>query len=408
MNVLFMTLVDIRDIYSRNIYTDLLREFCNYGHMVYVASPTERRNSEKTHVIENNNCKILKVRTGNIQKTNLIEKGIATITLESKFISAVKKHFNDIKFDLILYSTPPVTLVDPVKYIKKRDNAKTYLLLKDIFPQNAVDIGILSKKGIKGIIYKYFRRKEKKFYAISDKIGCMSPANVDYILKNNSEINPENIEVCPNSIEPHDLSISEEERVNLRKKYNIPLDRKIFVYGGNLGRPQGIPFIIECLRKCCDIDDAFFLIVGSGTEYGKLKEFFDKEKPHNAMLLKLMPPNEYDKMIAACDVGLIFLDYRFTIPNFPSRLLSYMQAKLPVLAATDINTDIGKIIEDGGFGWWCSSDDTDKFYNIINNIDYSKLSDMREKSIQYLFDNYSVKQSYEIIAKSLNLDDINS
>ena len=49
----------------------------------------------------------------------------------------------------------------------------------------------------------------------------------------------------------------------------------------------------------------------------------------------------------SCDVGLIFLDKRFTIPNFPSRLLSYMQASMPVLAATDVNTDIGKVIEEG-------------------------------------------------------------
>ncbi|MCM1060385.1 MAG: glycosyltransferase family 4 protein [Eubacterium sp.] len=404
MNILFMTLGNINNIDNNWVYEDLLREFYKNGHRVYIVSPTERQNKEKTHIIEKSNCKILKVRTGNIQKTNLIEKGIATVTLETHFIFAVKKYFGDIKFDLILYSTPPVTLVKPIRYIKKRDNAKTYLLLKDIFPQNAVDIGILSKKGIKGIIYKYFRRKEKELYAISDKIGCMSPANVNYILKNNFEINSENVEVCPNSIEPRNFSISEEERIYLRKKYSLPLDRKVFVYGGNLGKPQGIPFIIECLRKCQNIDNVFFLIVGNGTEYGKLKEFLDKEKPHNAMLLKYMPKDEYDKMIAACDAGLIFLDHRFTIPNFPSRLLSYMQAKLPVLAATDVSTDIGKIIVDGGFGWWCESNDTNKFYNIINNIDYSQLSAMGQKSMQYLADNYCVKLSYKIITESLNVD----
>ena len=87
--------------------------------------------------------------------------------LETQYISAIKKYFSNIKFDLILYSTPPVTLVRPIKFIKKRDNAKTYLLLKDIFPQNAVDMGILGRKGIKGLLYKYFRKKEKMLYALS-------------------------------------------------------------------------------------------------------------------------------------------------------------------------------------------------------------------------------------------------
>lgn len=89
------------------------------------------------------------------------------------------------KFDLIIYSTPPITFQRAVEYVKERDNAQTYLLLKDIFPQNAVDIGILSKNGWKGLIYKYFRKKEKKLYGISDRIGCMSEANCKYILSHN-------------------------------------------------------------------------------------------------------------------------------------------------------------------------------------------------------------------------------
>lgn len=394
---MFITLFDIRDIYNSGIYEDLLREFYKNQNNIYIVSPTEKRNSEKTHIIEKNNCKILKVRTGNIQKTNLIEKGIATITLETRFINAIRKYFNNIRFDLILYSTPPVTLIKPVKYIKKRDNAKTYLLLKDIFPQNAVDIGILSKNGIKGIIYRYFRRKEKKLYALSDKIGCMSPANVEYILKNNPEINPETVEICPNCIEPRDFSVSETEKIDIRKKYGLPLDKKIFVYGGNLGRPQGIPFIIKCLKKCRDIDSAFFLIVGSGTEYYKLKEFVGNENLPNVKLLESLPKDVYDKMIAACDVGLIFLDHRFTIPNFPSRMLSYMQAKLPVLAATDPNTDIGKIIESGGFGWRCISNDIDQFAKHVGEICISQTVEMGQAGWKYLNENYTADKGYTII-----------
>lgn len=397
MNILFITLLDIRDINNSGIYEDLLREFYKNGHSVYIISPVERRNNEHTHIIEKNNYKIIKVRTGNIQKTNLIEKGISTILLETQFINAIKKYFYDVKFDLILYSTPPITLVKPIKFIKKRDNAKSYLLLKDIFPQNAVDIGILSKSGIRGIIYKYFRKKEKRLYALSDKIGCMSQANLDYIIKNNTEINPEKTELCPNSIEPHDVSITETERINIREKYNLPLDKKIFVYGGNLGKPQGVPFIIECLRKCKDIENAFFLIIGSGTEYVRLKKFVEHENPINVKLLDTLPKDEYDKMISACNVGLIFLDHRFTIPNFPSRMLSYMQAKLPVLAATDSNTDIGKIIESGRFGWWCTSDNIQRFAECVREICISQTVEMGQAGWEYLNENYTVDKGYTII-----------
>ena len=243
-------------------------------------------------------------------------------------------------------------------------------MLKDIFPQNAVDLGMMSKTGVKSILYKYFRKQEKQLYCYSDRIGCMSQANVDYVIKHNPEISSSKLEICPNCIEPQDMSISTEERNELRRKYNIPLDKTVFVYGGNLGKPQGIPFIMECLKKQKENSDAFFLIVGGGTEFEKLQKFFDVEKPRNMKLMSRLPKDDYDRMVAACDVGLIFLDHRFTIPNFPSRLLSYMQAKLPVLAATDPNTDIGEVIKQGGFGWWCESNDTRAFSELVKKLRY--------------------------------------
>ena len=188
---------------------------------------------------------------------------------------------------------------------------------------------MLKKTGIRGVLYNYFRKKEKKLYKLSDYIGCMSQANVEFVLKNNPEIPYKNVEVCPNSIEL--ISIRKDE-VNInktRKKYNIPLDKTVFIYGGNLGKPQGIDFLIECLRSNKDNDQVYFVIAGSGTEFYKLKAYFDNEKPRNAQLFTQLPKSQYETLVSSCDVGLIFLDRRFTIPNFPSRLLSYMQASMP-------------------------------------------------------------------------------
>jgi glycosyltransferase involved in cell wall biosynthesis len=358
--------------------------------------------AEKTQNIETNlseeaGCHILRVKIGKNKKANLIEKGLTTVFLPQLYIKAIKRYLADVKFDLVLYPTPPVTHYQTVKYIKKRDNAKTYLLLKDIFPQNAVDIGMMSKTGWKGILYRYFRRKEKKLYAISDHIGCMSQANVDYVLKHNPEISPEKVEICPNAIEIRDVSITAEERLAIREKYGIPQDKKVFVYGGNLGKPQGIPFIIECLKTQENNADAYFLIVGDGTEYAKLEEYFNEAKPSNMKLMKRLPKEDYDRMVAACDVGMIFLDHRFTIPNFPSRLLAYMQAGLPVLAATDPNTDIGKVIVDGGFGWWCESNDAEGFGTVLNVVVKADRAQIYQKEIKYLEEHYTPQRAYDII-----------
>jgi len=382
---------------KHSISLDLLREFRRNGHNVYAVGALDRGSNAETNLVDEDGCHVLRVKIGKNKKANPIVKGITTVMLPQLYIQAIKKHLSNVKFDLVLYPTPPITHAETVAYIKKRDGAKSYLLLKDIFPQNAVDIGMMSKTGAKGLLFKHFRRQEKKLYALSDRIGCMSQANVDYVLRHNPEVNPSKVEICPNSIEVQDMSITPEQRREIREKYGIPQDKKVFVYGGNLGRPQGIPFIIECLRKLKNHPQAYFLIVGDGTEFGKLQAFMDEAKPENMKLLKRLPKEDYDRMVAACDVGLIFLDHRFTIPNFPSRLLAYMQAGLPVLAATDPNTDVGQVITEGGFGWWCESNNANAFENQVNKALNADLIQMGAAGFEYLNEKYTAQRAYEII-----------
>lgn len=402
MNVLFLTTGTFNSINEHSGYPDLLREFKNNGHEVYIVSTNERRLGKETEYVDEDGAHLLRVKIGNLTKTNLIEKGISTLLIESQFKAAIRKYLSDVKFDLIMYSTPPITLVSAIEFVKKRDGAKTYLLLKDIFPQNAVDIGIMSKTGLKGLLYKHFRGKEKKLYAISDCIGCMSQANVDYVINHNPEVDPKKVEVCPNCIEVFDESVDEKTRKQIREKYGIPLDKKVFVYGGNLGRPQGVPFIIECLKKCANLDDVFFLVVGNGTEYRLLEDYEKGSGQKNFKLMSRLPKDDYDSMVGACDVGLIFLDHRFTIPNFPSRLLSYMQAKIPVLAVTDPNTDIGKVITEGGFGWWCESNNEKVFENLVKEIEISDSDEMGKIGFEFLNNHYASSRAFKTIISKTN------
>ena len=399
MNILFLTMSSgIEKFQARGIYTDLMRKFRDEGHEVYIVFPRERKHGLSTGVSAQDGVHLLGVKTLNVTKTNVIEKGIGQVSIEFLYKRAIKKYFKGVNFDFILYSTPPITFPKVIEYAKKANpSAKTYLLLKDIFPQNAVDMGMLSKTGVKGILYKFFRAKEKKLYALSDYIGCMSPANVRYVLEHNPEIPEESVEVAPNSIMLGEENKPEDKSV--LAKYNIPTDKPVFIYGGNLGVPQGIPFLIQCLEANADREDCHFVVVGSGTYYQKLADWYQARQPKAVTVMKGLPKEDYDRLVQACQVGLIFLDYRFTIPNFPSRLLSYLEYKMPVISCTDPNCDTGSIAQENGFGFYAPSNDVAAFTQAVDKMLARDIPAMGANGYRFLKENYLIEHTYNQILK---------
>ena len=119
----------------------------------------------------------------------------------------------------------------------------------------------------------------------------------------------------------------------------------------------------------------------------------EESRQTNAKLLKGLPKKDYDLLVSACDIGMIFLDHNFTIPNFPSRILSYMQSHLPILSVTDPNTDVGSVIETGNFGWWCESNDADSFAQKVEEALNSNIRQAGDNGFRYLQEYYDVEKN---------------
>ena len=398
MNIMFLTLAKIGTLDERGIYQDLLNELIRRGHYVAVISPLETREQSESYFVEGDSYRLLRTKIGNTQKTHLLEKGISTLTLEQKYTNAIVKYFPE-KYDLVLYSTPPVTLVRAIRFIKKRDHAKTYLMLKDIFPQNALDLGMLKTTGLKGLAYRYFKWKERQLYQVSDYIGCMSFKNKEYLLGHNRYLSSDKVEVFPNCFQMLPKRNVLENGASLRKKYYIRKDAVVFLFGGNIGIPQGIDFLVKVLERINNMEGLFFLIVGSGTESYRVEEFIEQHRPRNIAYLKQLPRNDYEAMVDVCDVGIVLLDTRFTIPNFPSRVLSYMSVAKPVLAATDACTDLKDAILEGQFGLWSLAGDIEGFINNVNTLknDPALRHQMGRNARCFMEEHYDIAKNVHII-----------
>ena len=244
-----------------------------------------------------------------------------------------------------------------------------------------------------GVIFKYFKRKEKLLYEISDYIGCMSKGNMDYILKNNPEISQEKVYYFPNTKKDTGNRSMDFEKENLQ-----------FVYGGNMGLPQGVLNIAPAITYFKNDKDIEFIFVGKGTEWNKINEYFKEQK--NVKVLESLPREEYEKLLSSCDAGFIFLDSRFTIPNYPSRTLAYLEKGIPIIAATDKNTDIRNLVQDNNVGLWSCSDD---IASLIENIKIMKENkEIRKefsKNARELFlKEFQVERSVELLHKYINND----
>jgi glycosyltransferase involved in cell wall biosynthesis len=362
MNTLFLFFAYPEMESSYNMYTTLVEQFVQNGHSISVVAP----GSGKTGIFIERGIEVLRVKTLPIKNVSSITKGISNVLLPYQFGKAIKKYFGKKHYDLVISATPPVTLVDLIYSIRLKYGAKFYLILRDIFPQNAVDLGMISKTSI---IYWHFKRRENRLYKIANWIGCMSEGNIKYLKANNSDINHEGLHILRNFQKKFDRKIIREEILDdlgLRGKY-------ITVFGGNMGKPQEMENVLELAFRCREYRDVVFLLIGEGTEIGNIRKKVVNENIENILVIDTMPKDTYQDLLRLSDVGLISLNARFTIPNIPSKTLDYFNVGIPVLASIDSSTDYGDLLEEANAGVWSIAGDHrafkqnfDRLYNDEN------------------------------------------
>lgn len=330
MNILFIFSRHSENPNDSTLTKDLSDEFFKKGNNVTVVTLLEKKYQRKTELKIENGYKVLRVKTGNyFNISNKIEKGMTVLTMASDLKKGIIKYLGNEKYDLIITHTPFVSTEKLITPLKKYFNCPAHLILWDIFPQNAKDIGIITNS----LLFSFFKLKEKKMLSAYDCIWCMSEGNINYLKKNYSFLNKEKIKLLRNwaLIKPK-LEINKEE---IRKKYNFYKDDFISIFGGNMGKPQKLENILLLAKKCLENRNIKFLFIGSGSEKERLEKIAKDNKLINVFFVNQVPRKDYEKVTASCDIGLVSLDERFTVPNFPSKTTDYFKLSLPILASLD-------------------------------------------------------------------------
>jgi glycosyltransferase involved in cell wall biosynthesis len=320
---------------------DLSREFVNQSHEITVILPSaEIEHSWLLEEIEN--VRVLRLRAPKTKDVNYIRRTFAEFLMP--FFMRRNLHKSPLsteQWDGVVWYSPSIFHGPLVRAIKLASNCKSYLIIRDIFPQWAADMGLMNRQGL---IFYFFNAVARYQYSVADIIGVQTLGNLNYF---NDWVVGKNrrLEVLHNWL----FDSPADECSILLTKTKLA-GRKIFVYAGNMGVAQGVGTFLDLAELLQVRLDVGFLFVGRGSDSAKLAKDARLRGLNNVLFYDEIHPDEIPGLYAQCKVGLVALDSRHKSHNIPGKFLTYMQSGLPVLCIINAGNDLVEIIQKNNVG----------------------------------------------------------
>ena len=361
------------------------------GYDVTVVTPSQKLKS-KTDIGMLNGITVCRFKSGKIKNVGKVKRAINETLLSYHAWKSFKSYFQDNPHDLIVYYSPTIFWGGLVSRLKKLWDVPSYLILRDIFPQWAIDQELIRRDSK---IEKYFRYFEKKNYAAADTIGLMSQKNLEWFKE--TVTTDKKLEVLYNWAS----NIPVKAELNYKEKLGL-IEKIVYFYGGNMGHAQDMLNIVRLAENMKNEKKAHFVFVGAGDEVEHVRQAMEKEQLDNMTMLPSVTQDVFKQMLAEFDVGLFTLHKDHTTHNFPGKLLGYMVQKLPILGSVNQNNDLKEIIEEAGAGLVSITGDDEKFLdNALNLLDEEKRKEMGKKGNNLLQNTFSVEAASDKILESI-------
>lgn len=335
---------------------------------------------------EENNVKIIRVKTLPLHKVNFIIRGISQFLLPFLFFKKVKKYVNNL--DAVIVYSPPLPLALIGGMIKRKYGAKFILNIQDIFPQNAIDLGILKGWKYKSVVW-LFEWIEKKVYKMADKITFHSEGGMKFLMEK-KKVNPEKIATIYNWVDVAPYQ-NLTKNFSFRKQWGLE-NKFIILFAGIMGPAQGMEFVAEVAKGVSNIKDIVFLLVGDGMEKGKIEKLIKEYDLENIIIKPFVSKEEYPYLVKDADVGLVCLNSNNKTPFVPGKFLGYMAAGKPILAFLNKESDGFILIEKSKCGYAVTSADVGLAVELVKQV-YSqknKLKEIGENGFQYVNENLAL------------------
>jgi len=377
---------------------ELALEMIKKGHQPIVVCPGPPTQESSLLISNIDGVEIWRFKSGRTRGVGKVKRAINETLLSFNAWRAVSSKVKDNSFDGVVYYSPSIFFGPLVRRIKKESECPSYLILRDSFPQWAVDEGLI-KSG--SLIEKYFRYFEKVNYDSANNIGLMSPKNLE--LFNNNYTGKNNHHVLYNWADHHP-SKDENEWFDVRQHFNLH-EKTIFFYGGNIGHAQDIDNLLRLATAMENISDVHFLFVGQGDEVELVQQHISKGSTNNVSFLPSVSQEKFKHLLAQVDVGLFSLAYSHKVHNFPGKLLGYMVESLPILGSVNPGNDLIDVINEYQAGYAYINGEDENLVAAGRKLASEKVlrSKVGENSNQLLHKHFSVESAADTIISSLSI-----
>ena len=337
---------------------DLSQEFVRQGYCPTVMVPTY--DIERPWKLENiDGVQVLRLKTPKIRDIGYVRRTLGELVLSFMMLRNIQKSpLSNMIWGGIVWYSPTIFFGPLVKVLKNKCECQSYLIVRDIFPEWAADLGLMSR----GIIYKFFKVVERYQYSVANVIGVQTAANLSYFDQWAKE-GERRIEVLHNWLA---------KAPNVGSSFSVSKStlagRLIFVYAGNMGIAQGMEILIDLAESLCNRFDIGFLFVGRGSAVEQLSTCANKRRLNNVLFHDEIPSSEIPGLLYQCHVGLVALDKRHKTHNIPGKFLAYMQAGLPVLATINQGNVLGELILSEGVGRVCTDNSLETLKKLAEEL----------------------------------------
>ena len=333
---------------------DLSREFAKQGYSLTVLLPASD-GVERWSVANIDGAQVLRLQAPNTKDVGYVRRTLAELLMPFAMLKNLRRSpLAAMNWDGVIWYSPSIFHGPLVAALKKKCSCKCYLIIRDIFPEWAVDMGLMTT----GIVYRFFRAVAQYQYSIADYIGVQTPGNIEYFRRWKQP--GRELQVLPNW-----LGEAASVACSIRLNETSLTGRKILVYAGNMGVAQGMDTILQLAGSLVGNQHIGFLFVGRGSEVSRLKKMAAALQLENVLFYDEIDPDEIPELYAQCAAGIVALDQRHKSHNIPGKFLTYMQCGLPVIANVNAGNDLAEIVRQERVGRVCESDSVEALSKMV-------------------------------------------